>query len=553
MKKELCIVSHTHWDREWYLSHAKHNYRLVKFFDALIEAMEKDERFKYFHLDGQIAIVEDYLAVRPEMEEKVRKFIADGRWEIGPFYILQDEYLISGESNIRNAIYGIKTCKKYGEPAMVGYFPDAFGNISQVPQILQGFGMDNAFFGRGIMLTGADNQVFETPRSFSEIIWKGADGSEVIGIQFVQWYSNCMELPSDAEALKSRLDNIHAGLCGCSNAPYLLGLNGCDHQPAQANIGEVIEKANEVCDFTIRHATMQEYIDQVRPYKENFPMHQGEIAGQTGNGYCTLINTASARTDIKVLSHSTQHMIQTIAEPLSAMALMNGLPYDQDVLDYANKKMLKSFPHDSICSCSCDEVNNKVKLRLSEAYDTAAYLAEDVKKDLAAMLNTQKQDGACIVVFNTDVKGTRGVVTATLEFDEKDLPKTPALYDEKGNRVNAYFTSAEKKKKFILPDDGFRVVYETYEMQVEFIADVSRGLSAKTYYVKDADGAVESTLVATETYCENDDILLNFRKDGTFDLFNKKNGAVYNTKTVLKSRLTLAMNTISKPMAKVGR
>ena len=118
MKKELCIVSHTHWDREWYLSHAKHNYRLVKFFDALIDAMEKDEKFKYFHLDGQIVIIEDYLAVRPEMEEKVRKFIAEGRWEIGPFYILQDEYLINGESSVRNALYGIQVCEKYGKPAM---------------------------------------------------------------------------------------------------------------------------------------------------------------------------------------------------------------------------------------------------------------------------------------------------------------------------------------------------------------------------------------------------------------------------------------------------
>ncbi len=528
MKKELHIVSHTHWDREWYLSHAKHNYRLVKFFDALIDAMEKDERFRYFHLDGQIVVIEDYLAVRPEMEAKVRKFIEEGRWEIGPFYILQDEYLINGESSVRNALYGMQVCNEYGKPAMVGYFPDAFGNISQVPQLMRGFGIDNAFFGRGITLTAADNQVFKMPRNFSEIKWRGADGSEIIGVQFVQWYHNCMELPSDEKALKEKLDAIHADLTECSRTPYLLGFNGCDHSPAQEDIGAVIEKANNVCDFTVKHTTLADYIDKVRPYENDFYVYEGEIAGQNGNGYGTLINTASARTDIKVMSNRAEHMLQTVAEPLSVMAMRNGLKYDSDILRFAQKKLLKSFPHDSICSCSCDEVNDKVKLRLSEAYDTAAYLSEDIKKDLAKLLNTKKQDGACIVVFNTDVQGGCGVVSATLEYDENNLPKVPALFDEHGNRIAACFSAPKKVRKFKLPYDSFRVVYETYEMQVEFMAKVEDGLSSATFYVQDCAQEVSTSLSATDTACENPYIRLEFNKDGTFTLVNKASGAVYN-------------------------
>lgn len=527
MKKELCIVSHTHWDREWYLSHAKHNYRLVKFFDALIDAMEKDERFRYFHLDGQIVVIEDYLAVRPEMEEKVRKFIAEGRWEIGPFYILQDEYLINGESSVRNALYGMQVCEKYGKPAMIGYFPDAFGNVSQVPQLMRGFGINNAFFGRGITLTAADNQIFKTPKRFSELTWRGADGSEVVAVQFVQWYHNCMELPTDKVALKEKLDGLYPDLVECSKTPYLLGFNGCDHQPPQADIGEAIERANEVCDFKVSHVTLEQYLEKILPYKDDFYVFEGEIAGQTGTGYGTLINTASARTDIKVLSNRAEHMLQTVAEPLSVMAMRNGLTYDTDLLRFAHKKLLKSFPHDSICSCSCDEVNDKVKLRLSEAYDTAAYLSEDIQKDLAAKLNTQKQAGACIVVFNTDVRETNGIVRVTLEYDEKDLPKNPALFDGEGNRVNACFTQPKKVKKFKLPYDSFRVVYDTYEVEVEFCADVKDGLSATTYYVQDCAAAVDTGLVATESYCENAYVRVQFNKDGTFTLLNKKSGAIY--------------------------
>lgn len=98
-------------------------------------------------------------------------------------------------------------------------------------------------------------------------------------------------------------------------------------------------------------------------------------------------------------------------------------------------------------------------------------------------------------MFNTEVKATDGLVCITVEFEEQDLPKNPALFDEQGNRVAAHFTVP---KKFKLPYDSFRVVYDTYAMDVEFIADISNGLSAKTFYVKDCDKAVQSALIATK-------------------------------------------------------
>ena len=265
----------------------------------------------------------------------------------------------------------------------------------------------------------------------------------------------------------------------------------------------------------------------MKPYKDDFYVYEGEIAGQNGNGYGTLINTASARTDIKMMSNRAEHMLQTVAEPLSVIAMRNGLKYDSDILNFAHKKLLKSFPHDSICSCSCDEVNDKVKIRLSEAYDTAEYLSADLKKDVAAILNTKKQDGACVVVFNTDVQGGKGVVKATLEYDEKDLPKNPALFDENGNRVTAHFSAPKLVKKFKLPYDSFRVVYETYEMQVEFIAEVGGGLNAATYYVQDCETVAAAKFTATDSVCENEFVRLTFNADGTFDLVNKADGAVY--------------------------
>ena len=137
-KKTLHIVSHSHWDREWYMSFEQHRMRLVELFDTLIETMENHPEYKYYHMDGQYVVIEDYLEVRPQMKDRLFKLIGEDRIQIGPWYVLQDEYLTSGEANVRNMLYGIKLCKSIGaDPVMCGYFPDAFGNISQAPQILR--------------------------------------------------------------------------------------------------------------------------------------------------------------------------------------------------------------------------------------------------------------------------------------------------------------------------------------------------------------------------------------------------------------------------------
>ena len=131
MKKTVHIISHTHWDREWYLPLENHTMRLVDLVDGLIEACE-DPRFKYFQFDGQYLPIEDYLKVRPENKEILKELIGSGRIIIGPWYILQDAFLTSGESNVKDLSLGIKKSSGWGKPASIGYFPDTFGNIGHV-------------------------------------------------------------------------------------------------------------------------------------------------------------------------------------------------------------------------------------------------------------------------------------------------------------------------------------------------------------------------------------------------------------------------------------
>ncbi|MCH8200988.1 MAG: hypothetical protein IIB85_03600, partial [Chloroflexi bacterium] len=81
------VVSHTHWDREWYLPFEAFRVRLVRMMDALIELFERDPGFKHFVLDGQTVPLDDYLEIRPERRETIERLVRDGGLLLGPNYM----------------------------------------------------------------------------------------------------------------------------------------------------------------------------------------------------------------------------------------------------------------------------------------------------------------------------------------------------------------------------------------------------------------------------------------------------------------------------------
>ena len=174
------VVS-THWDREWYEPFQGFRYRLVGLLDEVLDTMERDPRFSHFQLDGQSSPIEDYLEVRPENETRVRQLAQAGRLGLGPWYTMPDELILSGEALVRNLQEGLRVARRFGPPSRAGFVCDVFGHNSQLPQILQGFGIDNAFLWRG-----ADEE-----RQGPCFRWRGADGSEVLAVRFGPKHGYC--------------------------------------------------------------------------------------------------------------------------------------------------------------------------------------------------------------------------------------------------------------------------------------------------------------------------------------------------------------------------
>src|SRR5438094_472235 len=232
----IILVPHTHWDREWYLTFQQFRARLVHTIDKLLDILDRDNNFTYFMLDGQTIVLDDYLEVQPEQEERLKKYTRAGRINVGPWFIQPDEFLVSGESLIRNLQVGLQRATEFGGGMRIGYVPDCFGHIAQLPQILQGFGIDNAIFWRGV---GA-----EAHRS--EFYWAAPDGTQVLVAHLADplGYSNARLMPLEAEEFATRVKLLTAQILPRATTNTLLFMNGSDHLEPQDGLPATIEAAN---------------------------------------------------------------------------------------------------------------------------------------------------------------------------------------------------------------------------------------------------------------------------------------------------------------------
>lgn len=558
-KRTAHIISHTHWDREWYLPYEKHHVRLIRLMDVLMDTLENDTEYKSFYLDGQTIILEDYLQVRPEQKERLEKYIREGRIFIGPWYILQDAFLTSGEANIRNMQIGHKDARRYGQISKVGYFPDTFGIVGQAPQLMRQSGIDNALFGRGVKPTGFNNTVADSEyeSSFSELIWEGPDGSKVLGILFANWYSNGNEIPADPEEAKAFWDRKLADAEKYASTPELLFMNGCDHQPIQTDLAEALETARKLYpDTEFVHSNFPQYLESVKGHQENeLSVVRGELRSQRTDGWGTLVNTASARVYLKQMNQQGQALLEKVAEPLAAYAHLTGQAYPHHLFTYAWKTLMQNHPHDSICGCSVDEVHREMVTRFAKSRDVAESIIEDSKRAVADAVDTSSfaqygEDALPFVVFNTT--GWERTGTVSVELDVQRIYFRDGIpLDEISRRIQALelgervvldpsgkpvpFTLEDLGQRFgyDLPDDRFRQPYMARAVRITLQADAVPAHGLRAYALVSGQAAAQhsdnasASLITGNNVMENSILRVAAEPNGTLTVTDKRNGREY--------------------------
>ncbi len=352
------VVSHTHWDREWYGTRESFRVMLVSVVDRLLDLLESQPAFTAFMLDGQAIVLEDYCGVRPAGRARLERLIGDGRILAGPWYVLPDEFLVSGEAHVRNFLVGSRICDGYGGCMRVGYLPDSFGHPSQMPQILDGLGLHEIVFWRGL---GPD--VTET-----ELAWTGRDGTEIFGVNLPLSYGVAACLPEEPDAFVERLRLKIAALAPLTRTGRILLMQGVDHVAASPSLVGNLEAARgRLPQIELVHATLPDYLEAVRAAPVELQRTAGEL--RSGCRAYLLGGTISTRMSLKQASHRAAILLEREVETMAAIAWTRGrLPYPADELRHAWKLLLENTPHDSICGCSIDAVHEEMTGR-SRALD----------------------------------------------------------------------------------------------------------------------------------------------------------------------------------------
>lgn len=535
------VISHTHWDREWYLTREDYRLRLVDLVDAVLDRMDADPAFTYFHLDGQTIVLGDYLEVRPEAEARLKRRIAEGRLLVGPWYVMPDMFLVSGEALVRNLAIGHRIAESFGGVMRAGYTPDPFGHVAQMPQILAGFGLDNAILWRG----------FGGPRF--EYLWEGHDGTRTLLLHFPrEGYCNAFRLPLLEKSVRDvQAREVVDREAARSSTGTVLLMAGVDHTEPHPELLPLIRDIGAREGVSASLSTLPACVDRVREQVRTRGLVLEVVRGEfrAGEEYSNLLpGVLSARAALKRSNVRAQALLEKTAEPLALFAWLSGDPHPSGVLDYAWRTLIENHPHDSICGCSIDEVHAENETRFARVLQATS---AQVTRSLRALARRVPAAPAGVLRFlavNTDLHPHRGVIDVTLDIPiepaeagrilDSDLFDAPLAFFEKGSVIDEIRDASGEPLAFEEIGRETRIEQWTSRVEVPLAVRVERvrlalladlpaaGFAA--FDVRLASGSGAGPVVhAQGRTIENDRLRLEVTSDGTLNVLDKTSGRTF--------------------------
>lgn len=401
------VVSHTHWDREWYRTFEGFRSRLLDAVDRLLELLDEDPGFRFL-LDGQTSMLEDYLELRPERRLALERACREKRVEIGPWYVQPDSLLPDGEAHVRNLLEGRRVGTELGGVSTVAYTPDSFGHPAQLPQILAGFALEPFVYWRG-----NGDEIDSLP---AEYVWRAPDGSEVLAHHLSEGYFAAAGLPGDAMAGALFLRSLASKLGERTRSGVVLLLNGIDHAMPDGRVRAAVEALERITGWKVERGLLEDFAGAL---PRQGPRFEGELLGaRVAN---LLPGVWSARLPLKLRNRRAEAALLGWAEPFSALgAALGAVGDERPALRRAWRELLRNQAHDSLGGCSIDAVHAQMQAR----YDAAEELADETTKRCLERLAGRGTERATpwsasqeVVVFNPSPRARTDVVRVELEPD----------------------------------------------------------------------------------------------------------------------------------------
>ena len=543
-KRTFIVASHAHWDREWYRPFQEFRLRLVEMVDELLDVLSNPASgYSTFNLDGQAVVVEDYLEIRPYNADKLKKLISDRKLLVGPWYILPDEFLVCGESYIHNLLMGKDISERFGHFPKVGYLPDCFGHIAQIPQILKGFDIDNILFWRGL---GKE-------RPYPEIYWQGPDGTKLFGLHMVDGYGDahtgdCPTVEDKIAKFKRVVQFYHT----YSQIRTAMMMHGVDHMPVDLDVVEVMKRINadDSQNAQLRHGTFEEYIGLLRKEQSlNWPTFEGMLRDtklQEKTGAYILNGVLSARLYMKRANVQAQHELVRWAEPA---AVMEKLLFNVDRRDFLGKAwmwLLRNHPHDSIGGCSVDAVHRQMMTRFEWCRDICESIVSRTMSKLTSASAASDKVTSRLAVFNAAANPVSDVVETEITISRQEL-KEQTWSDGAVYRPTEAIRGVRIKRSDGRPVDG-QILGITEKMQpypamrelsplrtclaakVRFWADdlPAMGYEKYTFELLNSPVMPTASLLKGPTTMENAFLKVAVNPNGTLNVTDKTTGKTFS-------------------------
>ena len=461
----VSAIGHTHIDIAWLWTVEQTREKVLRSFSTVLRLMEQYPDYKF--MSSQPILYQFVKEQEPEMYEKIKERIREGRWEVdGAMWLEADCNLTGGESLVRQIIKGHRFfLEEFGKESKSLWLPDVFGYSAALPQILKKSGIP--YF----MTTKiAWNQYDQLPND--TFIWKGIDGSEVfafmptttdydkdqgLNISFsdtrnTTTYTGIIN-PNMALGTFKRFQNRDL----TEDTLMLFGFGDGGGGPTK----EMLESAERLKYGIpgipkIRQEFEQDYFD--RTYEKihdlpDMPTWDGELYFEYHRG--TLTSMARNKR-----SNRKNEILYTQMETASCMAGIEKDEQLQNVLDKGWDILLINQFHDIVPGSSIKPVYEQTDKEYHEIEEAGK---EELNRVVSAAVGRLSMEKEGVVVMNTQGYERDDLVVLD------DGTEIPRLVDEDGRNVPAQKTADGRYLLYVshIPPLGYKKLYETEELLEE--------------------------------------------------------------------------------------
>jgi alpha-mannosidase len=459
------VVGHAHMDMNWLWTYSE---TMQMCNDNLRQVVAFMEEFPdYTMLQSQASVYNFVEKVDPPLFEKVKKYVRDSRLEIaGGMWTEGDMNLSTGEAIARSFLLGQRFFKsRFGKMANVGWLPDNFGHISQMPQILKLGGCDYFYFHR-------------TKPYLGTFWWVAPDSSKVL------CYANDTYNGTINNSLKNEIQKFSP------DKHRILQITGVgDHGggPTRADI-EMVHQLNKTPGYpAVKFTTAGDFFRKSTKEMAGRPTHRGEMQFIFEGCYTNVAG-------IKEGNRNSENALFA-GEFFNTLRWLNGDKYPADELSDLWTTVTFNQFHDILPGSAINEANKEAVSRYSEVLRKTTELRNNAFRKMADEVKFQKGIGQPVVAYNLQPYERKAIIEANVYSNNGPVTaKLAGWGDYYGSKNISPVDKGQGPVATVLVRDASGKNYPAqviwgkstppgFTSKVEFIVDKMPAGGYKTFYI----------------------------------------------------------------------